>query len=762
MRKSVLFLFLLACLVGGLLVGCAGDDGTSLATLSFVEGEARGFFSTSTAFDSDLDGVPDAEEKVDGTDPRDPSSARAWHPYDLPDFPRLIADQDRWNSARAEVLAGTPVYRHFYEQAIAQADRIPLEPQASDYDADVALFNAEVARAVAVRFWAEGDPADAAKASAILRQTDPNFEVWTYKTLDHGGILVSHALILMCQAYEILIVEGGFGTGEAKEAADVIQQLAVSFHDFYARQFPLWLMATRNNHNVRFDSSLGYVAMTINNWPEAARLVNFGLTEAIHWQLIQQNCAGEGCVAEGPDYLAYSAQNFLPFFLAYHRFAQGRSFPYMTSCSNHVPGLCREEVITVKDPADDARLNGIFSWWLHLRLPNGFGAPLDDSNLHCLPMGLVSILTGDGRFRWAFEEGSACTYSAGANSWEQLLLLPDLPAAIELTEEDLFYINEPAGQAVIRSEIAEDSSYLLLNAEHGVARTHGMGHEQPDNISFMLAALGEFFFIDSGYISYDERARTAGPENHNVILVDGQGAWRGINGFLSDVPGYLTAWQRDAEIAWVVAEATYANTAFTRFAGLASDGYFVMADRTVSDGVHEFDWLGHVNAGGTTDGDITLADGGAVISRPTADLRVFVQASVGPSQFTLAEDEHGLQGGAQTHAVLHATVQAESPVFLSLFFPVVTDADLPALYATYANGELAMLAVGIGDEVVLWAAAHTGVGIHLNDAGQSLPLLDSDADLAMVRYDPTTNTVIEVWRQGGTYLDVSFPVGAEQ
>jgi len=762
MRKRLPWLCLLACLTGSLLVGCAGDDGNSLATVSLLEGEVRGFTSTSTAFDSDLDGVPDAEEQVDGTDPRDPSSARAWHPDDLPAFPRLIADQDRWNSVRAEVLAGTPIFRRFYEQAIARADRLALEPQANDYDSDVALFNAEVARAAAIRFWAEGDSADAAKASAILRQTDPDFEVWTYETLDHGGILVSHALILMCQTYEILTVEDGFGTGEAEEAANVIQQLTVSFYNFYTNQFPLWLMATRNNHNVRFDSSLGYVAMTLNNWSEAARLVNFGLTEAIHWQLVQQNCAGEGCVAEGPDYLAYSAQNFLPFFLAYHRFAQGESFPYMTSCANHVPGLCREEVITVRDPADDGRLNGIFSWWLHLRLPNGFGAPLDDSYLHCLPMGLVSILTGDGRFRWAFEEGSACTYSAGANSWEQLLLLPDLPAAVEPTADDLFYINEPAGQAVMRSGIDEDGSYLLLNAEHGVARTHGMGHEQPDNTSFMLAALGEFFFIDSGYISYDERERTAGPENHNVILVDGQGAWRGINGFLSDVPGYLTAWQRDAEIAWAVAEATYANTAFTRFAGLAADGYFVVVDRTASDGVHEFDWLGHVNAGGTTDGDIALADAGAIISRPSADLRLFVHTSGDAPQITLAEDEHGLQGGAQTHAVLHATVQAESPVFLSLFFPVLAGAGLPALYATYANGELAMLAIGFGGEMVLWVAAHTGAGIHLNDAGQSLPLLDSDADLAMVRYDPTTNTVLETWRQGGSYLDVSFPVGVEQ
>ena len=56
------------------------------------------------AFDTDMDGIPNFEEWQDGTNPLDPADARAWHPYDMPPFPRLVANQGRWDFAWQQVL----------------------------------------------------------------------------------------------------------------------------------------------------------------------------------------------------------------------------------------------------------------------------------------------------------------------------------------------------------------------------------------------------------------------------------------------------------------------------------------------------------------------------------------------------------------------------------------------------------------------------------------------------------------------------------
>jgi len=58
---------------------------------------------------------------------------------------------------------------------------------------------------------------------------------------------------------------------------------------------------------------------------------------------------------------------------------------------------------------------------------------------------------------------------------------------------------------------------------------------------------------------------------------------------------------------------------------------------------------------------------------------------------------------------------------------------------------------------VLWAAARQGQGVHVNAAG--LPIIDSDADLVMTRYDPATYEVFVSWRKSGTYLNISRPSG---
>ena len=705
--------------------------------------------------DRDLDGIVDKREAIDGTDPDDPASARAWHPDEIGPFPRLVAAADRWAFVREQVQNSVEPYRTDFRQATSGADAAPAEPSVSDYDPNACLYNARLARKAAVRFWGQGNAADAAKASALIRNTDPNFEVWTYDTLDHGGILVSQALILLCQTYEILAVSDGFGPGEAEQAAATIKQLAASMVHFYVDFMPLWLMATRNNHTIKFWAGIGYVALTFNDWDRAAELINGALTETVYWQLEIQNCPGAGCCPEGPNYLAYSAINYLPFFLAYSRFADGRVYPYKTSCAHHVWPWCEPEIVEMGDPLDDARFIELHEWWRRLRLPGGYGPPLDDANLHCFPLGVIAAVTGDGRYQWAHENGAQCMNFTGDLSWEQMLLTPDAPAAQTPPDDELFWSSPEAGQAVARSGWDDDARYLLLNAEHDKARVQGMGHEQPDATSFQLVALGEMFLIDSGYISYDERQHVAGPENHNLILVDGQGPPRGFQGLGTDVDAYLTEAQRDGDVAYFVAQSAWAGASFTRWTGLIADDYFVVADWADGNGAHAYDWLGHTQAGGTTNGEFFPADNGATLQRPNGDMTLAVAAAPGGAVLSDYEDEHGFShGGIQLHRVLRARAVADDPTFLAVFAPLWPDDPQPVLRSPNCGDSVAVHILEKDGVIDVCASALPGTDNELAPTATELPRIASDAQLFWVRWDAATLTVRQTWRRGGTYLTV--------
>ena len=82
--------------------------------------------------DRDLDGIVDKREAIDGTDPDDPASARAWHPDEIGPFPRLVAAADRWAFVREQVQNSVEPYRTDFRQATSGADAAPAEPSVSD------------------------------------------------------------------------------------------------------------------------------------------------------------------------------------------------------------------------------------------------------------------------------------------------------------------------------------------------------------------------------------------------------------------------------------------------------------------------------------------------------------------------------------------------------------------------------------------------------------------------------------------------------
>ncbi|MCZ7586312.1 MAG: hypothetical protein M5R36_24965 [Deltaproteobacteria bacterium] len=88
-----------------------------------------------------------------------------------------------------------------------------------------------------------------------------------------------------------------------------ILDYAAVLHDMYVT-IPI-VLATQNNHAIKFASGLGAVGMLFNDTREAALYVNFALATA-PWILFDFQMAPGGGQGEGPNYLDYTLQTFWP------------------------------------------------------------------------------------------------------------------------------------------------------------------------------------------------------------------------------------------------------------------------------------------------------------------------------------------------------------------------------------------------------------------------------------------------------------------
>jgi hypothetical protein len=133
-----------------------------------------------------------------------------------------------------------------------------------------------------------------------------------------------------------------------------------------------------------------------------------------------------------------------------------------------------------------------------------------------------------------------------------------------------------------------------------------VAHDHPDANHFMLFANGQFWATDDGYPRENKAT-----ENHNAILVDGQGMAHRGGGWSQPIarmgemgriigcfgtPGYFAA----------VGDATnyYAGmTRAWRWLAVVDDAYAVVADALASDAPHEYTWRYHCDGDWQQQGD---------------------------------------------------------------------------------------------------------------------------------------------------------------
>ena len=256
---------------------------------------------------------------------------------------------------------------------------------------------------------------------------------------------------------------------------------------------------------------VGKIADNIVNWFTDAGGFNYkGVKDVINYQIVDSN---EGGWAEGPSYMRYSFLAAIPFIKA------------------------MENAKVENNWLDTTTLKNLFDWGVKIRMPNGARPPFDDSNLE------ISYFFGgylnNPVYNWDWINSDNPYYS---NDWGSVTLIDNI-----CYYDDKTGITEPnweptqilpkAGEIIFRSGWKENDNYLAFLAENNRAVNRGFEHEHFDTMSFILYAYGKYLAIDSGYINYDNRAKTNKPVNHNVVLVDGMLA---SNGYINEVSSFST------------------------------------------------------------------------------------------------------------------------------------------------------------------------------------------------------------------------------
>ena len=195
---------------------------------------------------------------------------------------------------------------------------------------------------------------------------------------------------------------------------------------------------------------------------------------------------------------------------------------------------------TVPDPFFSAWFTNPLHWHADLVTPDGRIAPLDDGNK--APVRYTGLL------RWAEGYGDAelgrkyawVEERLGGPARLQQTLLVELAIPRTATEQaPADRVGTPPGplvphaseqQLVVRGPArGGETSYVLLNGEHGKAVDRGEGHEQPDQLQLLYYLGDTSYLLDSGY----DRASTL--ENstwnhyydHNALTIgDGEGGLR--------------------------------------------------------------------------------------------------------------------------------------------------------------------------------------------------------------------------------------------
>lgn len=675
-----------------------------------------------------------------------PIHSLPWTPQNI-SHPGLLVDEARWEQVQQDILSGLPDADRLYSRAYSIANQEPTQQTQGDYNFSILEKNSLIAMYSAFVAFIEEDAVYSEKAFQITANMEVLFAQIGLDQFDQGTIHGGQALVNACVAYDLLVGFELVNTDQADQMRNTILEAAEKLFNFYI-ELPIGKFF-QNNHLIKLACGIGIVGLIFPNETIAYEYVNFAMTTAPYILLEIQMPTGGG-QGEGPNYLDYTLNTYLYFIAAYHHVAKGKSFTFEVDCRGRLWPPCDGEQVIVKDPMLDPRMRLLLDWRLAISMPNGYCPPIDDSNFSCGYSGPISAMFERRDFAWFYRNSSRCTENTSSHAILELAFLDQMPQPqMPFLGPSSFFVE--GGQAILQNKWDERAHYALVNGEHGRARISGLGHEQPDATSFIFFALGELLALDSGYRGYDERWPVIHARNHSLILVDDLGPPYGYYFGFVGVDAYLSEFNDRAPFHSVKVDTFYREADISRRVVLIDDDYFITSEKVSSDRPRQYAWLLQANAGGTTDGVFTLLQDGALIERPNAVLRSYLQSDSGPVSFSEDEEEHGFHHGADdTHAVLRGEINAQFAGFLGLHVTADEAINLPNVNMETLEDLLVYIVQG-DDYLDLILMKNKEEYLYVPQLS-GLGTVESDAAFAWIRTDPDNFERVDSYYLDGTFL----------
>ncbi|MBT4484201.1 MAG: T9SS type A sorting domain-containing protein [Candidatus Latescibacteria bacterium] len=516
-----------------------------------------------------------------------------------------------------------------------------------------------------------------------------------YPSYFSSDLTISEGVLFWAEAYDIL--KGAafdFDIEGLENEETTIRSNFRKLRDYMARDWTLFGQGIANdfpsviylntsytdNHHLKLYASLTVLALTIANEDGFSGDFETGFTRLTdvlnNLTITGDNGEPAGGWGEGPGYFQYSLQQLLPALIA----------------------LKNKEILDLHETSQE--LQQTYLWLPRIVMPDGPTPPYDDNeavnfNVSGLLYSLIPTVPERDMLLWMWNN----TDRAMNNAYlpEYIARFDDTPPVyagpVEQGWKSTGFYPE-SGFARFRNSWDNDAVYLLLLSEHGEARINGLAHEHPDPNSFILHAYGEMLILDSGYGGFSEHDLTRYARNHNLILINGQGPsgaakgglgiWE-ANGSDANLLEYFTS----SSIDYALSETIYQNTDFKRHIMFPGHRCFFMYDSLISGSEVTYSLLLHGNGGGTSGGDFSLQQNGALWEQGEAALRAYTVGSNSPLLYETSEMEHAVYQRTPmlSHTVLSVSQTASTAKYLTLLYPYRMDSSIPNIAeATVTNG----------------------------------------------------------------------------
>jgi hypothetical protein len=679
----------------------------------------------------DATALPDTPDDTDAPDAPadafDPTDAPAWEPALAGVHPRLFFGPDDLPTLAARMDATEGPHRTLAQRLRGRAAQALPEHPEDGFSTAVSSTRGAIIEAAAFVGLVAQDADLTAKALAGLAAPYPSpHDLATGSGYD---LHESEALVAMCAAWDFL---AGNPLADAGALADARARLVQRIDDFrtVCREGNLLYMLAfaRNNHVMKVFGALGVCAMAVNDRPTATRDLHEAMTGLDYLMNGFQGNA-DGGYAEGWNYLVYGANSFLPFWVAYHRWADGRALPYHADPLLQHGNPRAGTVFDIPDIPDQDVPRAVFRRALWSTRPDGRMVQTDDANPSVLHGAVAAWLFDDPGFLWQWLGDGAGLHSDRMDALSLALYdgtprPPDPGLPLEGTACT-------AGFAILRESWQPDATFLVLQGEHGAMRVNGLGHEHPDELSFLLWAHGQELVGDAGYINWANHERVYRPEDHNTILVDGKGApfsAMAQQGLDVGTDAFLTPVVVDGDTTRVSVATRYEGVDLARRIVRLGGRFLVVEDRLAADGdaPRAYRLLLNAMAGGDVpDAEITLLADGARWRRGGARIEMRTATTGGDLAVSSGLQEYALQWGAwgwHTQLALDATMGADAG-FLTALAPHADGTPVPEVTAWRPEPGIAMVRIVDGADD-WWAVSNRTPAtrpIAVGDAALDIP-----------------------------------------